>query len=157
MVKVVAMFNLPEGTDEAEFEKYFVNQHARKDAAKIPGLRRYVIGKVVGSPAGQPAWYRVNELWFDSVKAATKAFSSKIAVDCTNDLMPRDQSMFWMGKFPIDDMQVGPANGASIHLQHQLVTIRLRQRQVSQSERAPLLFKQHGSHDKPHGESDPIR
>ena len=52
MVKGVAMFNLSEGTNEAEFEKYFVNKHARKDAAKIPGLRRYVIGKVVGSPAG---------------------------------------------------------------------------------------------------------
>ncbi len=89
MVKVVAMFNLPEGTDEAEFEEYFVSKHAKKDAAKIPGLRRYVIGKVVGSPAGQPGWYRVNELWFDSVKAAQKAFNSQIAVDCTNDLMPR--------------------------------------------------------------------
>jgi len=89
MVKLVAMFNLPAGANEAEFEKYFVNQHARKDAARIPGLRRYVIGKVVGSPAGQPGWYRVNELWFDSVKAALKAFNSKIAVDCTNDLMPR--------------------------------------------------------------------
>ncbi len=89
MVKVVAMFNLPEGANEADFEKYFVYKHARKDAAKIPGLRRYTIGKVLGSPAGQPAWYRVNELWFDSVKAATKAFNSQIAVDCTNDLMPR--------------------------------------------------------------------
>ena len=39
--------------------------------------------------AGQPAWYRVNELWFDSVKAAIKAFNSQIAADCTNDLMPR--------------------------------------------------------------------
>jgi uncharacterized protein (TIGR02118 family) len=89
MVKVVAMFNLPRGAKKADFEKYFVNQHARKDAAKIPGLRRYVIGKVLGSPAGKPAWYRVNELWFDSVKAATKAFNSQIAMDCTNDLMPR--------------------------------------------------------------------
>jgi uncharacterized protein (TIGR02118 family) len=89
MVKLVAMFNLPPGADEAEFEKYFVNQHAKKDAAKIPGLRRYVIGKVVGSPAGQPSWYRVNELWFDSVKAAMKAFNSSVAIDCTNDLMSR--------------------------------------------------------------------
>jgi hypothetical protein len=31
MVKLVAMFNLPPGTDEAEFEKFFVNKHARKD------------------------------------------------------------------------------------------------------------------------------
>jgi uncharacterized protein (TIGR02118 family) len=88
MVKVVAMFNLPPGTDEAEFEKYFVKKHA-PDAAKIPGLRKYTIGKVVGSPAGEPAWYRVNELWFDSVKAAQKAFNSQVAVDATNDLMPR--------------------------------------------------------------------
>jgi uncharacterized protein (TIGR02118 family) len=88
MVKLIAMFNLPKGTDEAEFEKYFIRKHAR-DAAKIPGLRRYVIGKVVGSPAGEPAWYRVNELWFDSVKAAQKAFNSQIALDATNDLMPR--------------------------------------------------------------------
>ena len=51
MVKLVAMFNLSPGTDEAEFEKYFVQKHAR-DAAKIPGLRKYLIGKVVGSPAG---------------------------------------------------------------------------------------------------------
>lgn len=89
MVKLVAMFNLPPGTDEAEFERYFVSKHARQDAAKIPGLRRYVIGKVVGSPAGPPAWYRVNELWFDSVQAAMKAFSSPAAVEATNDLMPR--------------------------------------------------------------------
>jgi uncharacterized protein (TIGR02118 family) len=88
MVKLVAMFNLPEGTDEAEFEKYFVKKHV-PEAAHIPGLRRYTIGKVVGSPAGEPAWYRVNELWFDSVSAAMKAFNSKVAVDCTNDLMPR--------------------------------------------------------------------
>jgi len=88
MVKLVAMFNLPPGTNEAEFEKYFIKKHARA-AAKIPGLRRYVIGKVVGSPAGEPAWYRVNELWFDSVKAALKAINSQVAVEATNDLMPR--------------------------------------------------------------------
>lgn len=88
MIKLVAMFNLPPGTDEAEFEKYFVKKHAR-DAAKIPGLRRYLIGKVVGSPAGTSAWYRVNELWFDNVKAALKAFNSPEAVAATSDLMPR--------------------------------------------------------------------
>lgn len=88
MVKLVAMFNLPQGTDEAKFEKYFVEKHAR-DAAKIPGLRKYVIGKVTGSPAGTPAWYRVNELWFDSKSAAMEGLNSQVAVDCTNDLMPR--------------------------------------------------------------------
>ena len=31
----------------------------------------------------------MNELWFDSVPAALKAFNSQIAADATNDLMPR--------------------------------------------------------------------
>ena len=88
MVKLVAMFNLPGGTDEAQFEKYFVKKHA-PEAARIPGLRRYTIGKGVGSPSEKPAWYRVNELWFDSMKAAKKSLSSREAIDCTNDLMPR--------------------------------------------------------------------
>ena len=88
MVKLIAMFNLPEGTDEAQFERYFVKKHA-PEAARIPGLRRYTIGKVVGSPSERPAWYRVNELWFDNTKAAMKAVSSPEAVECTNDLMPR--------------------------------------------------------------------
>ncbi len=88
MVKLVAMFNLLEGTDEGEFEKYFTKKHA-PEAAHIPGLRRYTTGKVVGSPGGKPAWYRVNELWFDSVNAAMKAFNSREAANCTNDLMLR--------------------------------------------------------------------
>lgn len=88
MVKLVAMFNLPPGTDEAKFEQYFVKKHA-PEAAQIPGLRKYTIGKVVGTPQEKPAWYRVNELWFDSVDAAMKAFDSKAAVECTDDLMPR--------------------------------------------------------------------
>ena len=88
MVKLVAMFNLPPGTDEAEFERYFVEKHAL-EAARIPGLRRYTIGKVVGSPGDQPAWYRVNELWFDSVKAAMEGFDSNVAEECTKDLMAR--------------------------------------------------------------------
>ena len=88
MVKLVAMFNLSPGTDEAEFEKYFVEKHA-PEAARIPGLRKYTIGKVVGTPQEKPAWYRVNELWFDSVDAAMKAFDSEAATECTDDLMPR--------------------------------------------------------------------
>lgn len=88
MVKVVAMFNLPSGTDEAVFERYFIGKHAQ-EAAKIPGLRKYTIGKVVSSPGEKPAWYRVNELWFDTMSAAREAFGSQVAQDCTNDLMPR--------------------------------------------------------------------
>jgi uncharacterized protein (TIGR02118 family) len=88
MVKLVAMFSLPLGTDEATFEKYFVEKHAQ-EAARMPGLRKYTIGKVVGSPGDKPAWYRVNELWFDSIEAAMEAINSKTAQECTDDLMLR--------------------------------------------------------------------
>ena len=37
MVKLVAMFNLPPGTDEAEFEKYFVKKHARGPRPRFQG------------------------------------------------------------------------------------------------------------------------
>jgi len=88
MVKLVAMFNLPPGTSESDFEKYFTNKHV-KEASNIPGLRKYTIGKAVGNTEGKPSWYRINELWFDSMDDAKKALSSQIAVDCTNDLSPR--------------------------------------------------------------------
>jgi len=88
MVKLVAMFNLPEGTDEAEFEKFFTKKHA-PDAAKLPGLRRYTIGKAIVFPGEKAPWYRINELWFDNMKAAMKAVSCPAAAEATNELSPK--------------------------------------------------------------------
>jgi len=84
MVKVVAMFNLPRERMRRSSKSTSSTSMPRRMRRKYRGLRRYVIGKVA-VPAGQPAWYRINELWFDSVQAASKAFNSKEAVDCTND------------------------------------------------------------------------
>jgi len=88
MVKLVAMFNLPRGANESNFDKYFVDKHV-KEASTIPGLRKYVICKAIKSTESNPSWYRINELWFDSMDDAEKAISSKIAIDCTNDLLSR--------------------------------------------------------------------
>jgi uncharacterized protein (TIGR02118 family) len=89
MVKLVAMFTLPPGCDAEAFDEYFRSKHAAQDAAKMPGLRRYTIGKVVGAPSGEPAWRWVNELWFDNMSSAEKALNSEIGVTCGDDLMPR--------------------------------------------------------------------
>jgi len=56
----------------------------------MPGLRRYTIGKVVGSPdGGPPAWCWVNELWFDSLESAPAALNSSVGVAASDGLTPR--------------------------------------------------------------------
>jgi len=89
MVKLVAMFKLPPGTDGDAFDSYFRQKHAAQDAAQMPGLRRYTIGKVVGAPEGAPAWRWVNELWFDDVESAHAALNSLVGTAAGDDLMPR--------------------------------------------------------------------
>jgi uncharacterized protein (TIGR02118 family) len=90
MVKLVAMFRLPPGVDPDAFDRYFADKHAAQDAARMPGLRRYTIGKVVDAPGGgTPAWRWVNELWFDSLETAQLALNSPVGVAASDDLMPR--------------------------------------------------------------------
>jgi uncharacterized protein (TIGR02118 family) len=92
MVKLVAMFRLPPGADPAAFDRYFAEKHAAQDASRMPGLRRYTIGKVVGAPdGGEGAWRWVNELWFDDLQSAQNALNSPIGVEAGDDLMPRVQ------------------------------------------------------------------
>ncbi len=91
MIKLVAMFRLPPGADGAAFDKYFAEKHAAQDASRMPGLRRYTIGKVVGAPAGDPAWRWVNELWFDDLESAQRALNSPIGLAGTEDLLPRTE------------------------------------------------------------------
>lgn len=87
MIKLVAMFRLPNDTNKADFEKYFTQKHV-KEASAIPGLRKYTIGKVIGAPSGEPKWYRINELWFDDLESAKKSLSSRTSTLCTEDLLP---------------------------------------------------------------------
>jgi uncharacterized protein (TIGR02118 family) len=82
------MFRLPDGANKKDFEQYFTQKHS-KEAAEIPGLRKYTIGKVIGAPEGEPAWYRINELWFDDLESAKQSLNSKTAALCTEDLLPR--------------------------------------------------------------------
>ena len=89
MVKLVAMFTLPEGASGEAFDKYFREKHAAQDAAKMPGLRRYTIGKAVGALEGKPVWRWVNELWFDDLESAQKALNSPVGAAAGEDLMPR--------------------------------------------------------------------
>ena len=64
MVKLVVAYGAPE--DPAAFDRHYESTHAPL-ARKIPHLRRFEAGKVLGTPDGSAApYYLIAELLFDS-------------------------------------------------------------------------------------------
>jgi uncharacterized protein (TIGR02118 family) len=64
MVKLVVCYGAPE--DPAAFDRYYADTHVPL-VHKIPNLRRFEAGKVLGTPDGSSApYYFLAELWFDS-------------------------------------------------------------------------------------------
>jgi uncharacterized protein (TIGR02118 family) len=64
MVKLSVIYGHP--TDPAAFERYYAETHMPL-AAKVQGLRRFELSKVMGTPDGsKPAYYRMADLYFDS-------------------------------------------------------------------------------------------
>ena len=63
MVKLVVMYGQPE--DAAAFDAYYASTHIPL-VEKIPNLRRFEAGKVLGTPeGGEPPFYYLAELSFD--------------------------------------------------------------------------------------------
>jgi uncharacterized protein (TIGR02118 family) len=74
MVKLVVAYGPPE--DPAAFDEHYASTH-RPLAEKIPSLRRFEAGKVLGTPDGSPApFYFIAELWFDDVDQLQAAMAS---------------------------------------------------------------------------------
>jgi uncharacterized protein (TIGR02118 family) len=66
MVKLVVAYGAPE--DSAAFDQHYESTHVPL-VQKIPGLRRFEHGKVLGTPDGSPApYYYLALLWFDSTQ-----------------------------------------------------------------------------------------
>jgi uncharacterized protein (TIGR02118 family) len=64
MVKLVVCYGTPE--DPAEFDRRYTETHVPL-VDKIPNLKRFEHGKVLGTPDGTPApYYYLAELWFDT-------------------------------------------------------------------------------------------
>ena len=64
MVKLVGAYGKPDDTDA--FDAHYAETHAPL-AEKIPNVRRYEYGKVLGTADGSDApYYFLAELWFDS-------------------------------------------------------------------------------------------
>lgn len=65
MVKLTVLYGQPKSVDA--FEKYYAETHL-PIAAKMQGVRKIELSKVVGTPDGSaPAFYRMAELYFDDL------------------------------------------------------------------------------------------
>lgn len=66
MVKLVVLYGAPQ--DPAAFDAYYANTHVPL-VQKIPNLRRFEAGRVLGTPDGAPAPFHFQaELWFDGAE-----------------------------------------------------------------------------------------
>ncbi len=84
MIKLVAMYGKPE--DPAHFDRYYREVHVPL-AKKIPGLRRFTIHKVLGSPQeGEPPSYCLTEVHWDDLETARKALASPDGQASYNDV-----------------------------------------------------------------------
>ncbi len=74
MVKLVVAYGQPQ--DPAAFARHYSETHAPL-AQKIPNLKRFEAGKVLGTPDGsEPPFYFLAELWFDSPEELQAALGS---------------------------------------------------------------------------------
>lgn len=74
MVKLVVLYGPPQ--DTAVFDEEYSNVHVPL-AERIPNVRRFEAGKVIGTPDGSPApFHLVAELSFDSVDDLRSALGS---------------------------------------------------------------------------------
>jgi len=86
MYKAVCMFGIESSVDEKEFEDYF-KKHVM-EAKVLKNLKKYTIAKVV-NPGDKNIFYRINELYYDSIAELEESFSSDLAKAATEDLLKR--------------------------------------------------------------------
>jgi uncharacterized protein (TIGR02118 family) len=90
MLKVVVLLCRRDGMSREEFERHWRERHLPL-VAKIPGLRRLVLNRVLPDPNGsQPAFDAVVEDWFDDRQALSAAAASPewqaVVADAPNSL-----------------------------------------------------------------------
>jgi uncharacterized protein (TIGR02118 family) len=84
MIKLIALFKKPEDVDA--FEQHYNDVHVPL-IKQVPYMRNFVSSKAFGSPRGEPAYYRVAEMWFDDRASFDKAMASDENRAAGKDLM----------------------------------------------------------------------
>jgi len=81
-VKITVLYGAPKSPDD--FEKYYAEHHMPM-VYKVKGIRHIELAKGLATPgAAAPAYYRVTELWFSSMKKMQEVTSRpewKVIVD----------------------------------------------------------------------------
>src|ERR1700677_2894429 len=73
-VKIVVIY--PRPADENAFEREYRDVHMPMAEQKLKGMTRFVATKVLHSPQGNVAWFRLAEVHFSSMADLTKCLES---------------------------------------------------------------------------------
>ncbi|ANB60002.1 EthD family reductase [Anoxybacteroides amylolyticum] len=85
MVKMIALYKQPK--DKQAFDEHYFGTHA-PITAKIPGLRKMEVTKIVGTPMrGESEYYLLCEMYYDSHEALKEAMKTSEAKASGKDLM----------------------------------------------------------------------
>lgn len=84
MFKAVCLFKLKQGIDEKTFEEFF-KKHV-DEAKKLKNLQNYTVAKIINNEDSK-IFYRVNELYYNSLSELEDSFSTELAKDATDDLL----------------------------------------------------------------------
>jgi uncharacterized protein (TIGR02118 family) len=84
MVKLIVQYGHP--TDPEAFEKYYAETHL-PIAAKIPGVAKVEISRIVGTPDGsKPSQYRMAEIYFNSMEDLQNNMGAPEGQAAVNDI-----------------------------------------------------------------------
>ena len=94
MAKVIFVMHRKPGMTREQFVKSWDGEAHKALARKVPGLKRWVLNRVIGGP-GEPVYDGIGELWFESDAAMEKALISAefaAAVEDSKNFVDRDRS-----------------------------------------------------------------
>ena len=74
MPKLIVLY--PQPVDAATFERRYSVEHVPMVFEKIPGLKKFVAARVLGTPTGAAPYQRVAELYFESSDSLQAAMAS---------------------------------------------------------------------------------
>ena len=83
MVRFLVLY--PEPTDVDGFERHYFGVHVPL-VRKLPGLRRYTVGRGTSPVRGDAAWYMVAELDWDDMESLRRDFASDLGRESAADL-----------------------------------------------------------------------
>ncbi len=74
MHKLIALFRRPENVEE--FERRYTEEHLPL-IRRMPHLRKLVVNRVTGAPMGEPEYYLIAEMHFDTREQMMEGVSSE--------------------------------------------------------------------------------